>query len=191
MIGYSASGSKFSLHSLFRVIDWWLTVILVLRTWAVWDRNRRLFIMLSILYSIIFASTLTILVLVNKSSKCRRNVHAHFWFYGWFIPWQLVHHHIQNLNTRDVSWHIFPAKVKFSCWPYWCSGMLVSVKGLFRFPPSIENITSVADTHLTSCHPSMWAILVSTVGSAHFILLILDRSGVYTSLTTVVYRDGK
>jgi len=130
------------------------------------------------------------MVRVNKSTTCKWYFHAHSWLYGWFIPWQLVHHHIQD--TRDVSQHT-TAKVWFFSGPYWCFGMLVSVNMLFHFPSLIEEVTtSVVDTHVSSCHPSMWAILVSTVGPSHFILLILGRNGARsTPLTTVVYHDGK
>ena len=164
-------------------------MILTLRTWTVWNRNRCLSIILPILYSIFLALSFTIMVRVIKSSTCKWNFHAYSWLYGWFISWQSVHHHFQD--TRDVPWHM-AAKVWFFCGPYWYSGMLVSVKVPFHFPPLIEKITSVVDTHVDSCHPSMWAILVSTVSSSRFILLILGRNGARnTSLTTVVYRDGK
>jgi len=100
----------------------------------------------------------------------------------------MVLHNIQD--PKAVSW-CTAAKGLFFYGPYGCSGMLVSINVLFHFLPLLENVTSVVDTHVATCHPSMWAILVLTVGSPHLILLILDRGGGKTSLTTVVHRDGQ
>ena len=57
--------------------------------------------------------------------------------------------------------------------------------------PSSDWKYSIVDAHVGACHPSMWAILVLKIGSAHIIFSILDRGGGSTSLVKVVYRDGK
>jgi len=61
--------------------DWCLTVILTLRTWAVWDRNQRLSVILPILYSICWISGLVISVRVVDSTTCMSDFHSlsEFW----------------------------------------------------------------------------------------------------------------
>jgi Family of unknown function (DUF6533) len=64
-----------------------VTVILTFRTWAVWNGNQRLSIILPILYSLWWGSSLIIMVKPIHSNTCRWNFHAHSWLYGWFISW--------------------------------------------------------------------------------------------------------
>ena len=51
-------------------IDWCLTVILTIRTWAVWDRNQWLSIILPILYSVCWVADLFIMVRLINSTTC-------------------------------------------------------------------------------------------------------------------------
>jgi len=52
------------------VTDWRLPVILTLRTWSVWNRNKRLSIVLLILYNLSWASVLVIFVRFMNSVTC-------------------------------------------------------------------------------------------------------------------------
>ena len=56
--------------------DWSITVILTLRTWAVWDRNQWLSIILPILYSFCWISGLVISVQVVDSTTCKLDFHC-------------------------------------------------------------------------------------------------------------------
>jgi len=61
-------------------IHWFLTVILTLRTWAVWNRNRRLTIILPILYTLYCTSSFIVLVRWLNSVRTvtgKWNFHAH------------------------------------------------------------------------------------------------------------------
>jgi len=58
-------------------INWCLTVILTLRTWAVWNRNRRLTIILPTLYTLFCASSFIIVVRWVNSMTCKWNFCAH------------------------------------------------------------------------------------------------------------------
>ena len=80
VIGISASESKFILHFLFPFIFiGCLTVILMLRTWAVWNRNQRLTIILPIIYILFCTSGLIILVRYFNSITCKWNFNARSW----------------------------------------------------------------------------------------------------------------
>jgi hypothetical protein len=73
VVGTGASESMFDFHSLSRVV---LTgaqpiVLLTLRTWAVWNRNRRLSIILPILYFLVWGSCFVVLSLYLNSSTCK------------------------------------------------------------------------------------------------------------------------
>jgi len=57
-------------------IDSWLTVILTLRTWAVWNRDQRLSIILPIFYSLFVGSCFVIIIQVGNSVTCKWNFHA-------------------------------------------------------------------------------------------------------------------
>jgi len=61
--------------------DWRLTVILTIRTWAVWGRNQRLSIILPILYSLCWISGLVISVRIINSITCKSD------FYSLFESW--------------------------------------------------------------------------------------------------------
>ena len=67
--------------------DWYITVILGLRTWAVWNRNQCLSIILPILYTLCWGSALVIYVRLINYTTCKWNFHAHSCFSGWFIAW--------------------------------------------------------------------------------------------------------
>jgi len=58
-------------------IYWCLTVILTLRTWAVWNRSGRLTIILPILYTLYCTSGFIVLVLWHNSITSKWNFHAH------------------------------------------------------------------------------------------------------------------
>ena len=66
-------------------IDWYLTVILTLRAWAVWNRNRSLSIILPIIYSLCWGASLVITVRFTDFSKCKWNLHAHFLWMIYFM----------------------------------------------------------------------------------------------------------
>jgi len=57
-------------------IDRCRTVILTLRTWAAWNRHKRLSIILPILYSLFWGSSLVIIVQARISVKRKWNFHA-------------------------------------------------------------------------------------------------------------------
>ena len=82
IIGLAASESEFNQRSPFQVIDHYLTVILTLRTWAVWNRHRRLSVILPILYSLFWGLGLIIIVKATNSITCKWNFHARS---GWMI----------------------------------------------------------------------------------------------------------
>jgi len=94
--------------------------------------------------------------------------------------------HIQD--TRDVSWRA-QAKKLFFYGSYCLYGMLVSGSLLFKVPPIDSN--SIVNTHVGTCHQSMWAILVLKFSSTYLTFSVPDRDGGCTSLMTVVYRDGE
>jgi len=58
----------------------WLTVILTLRTWAVWNRHQRLSIILPIFYSLFVGSCFVIIIQVGNSVTCKWNFHARSWW---------------------------------------------------------------------------------------------------------------
>ena len=58
-------------------IHWCLTVVLTLRTWAVWNRNWRLTIILPILYTLFCSSSVIMLVRWVNSATGKRNLHAY------------------------------------------------------------------------------------------------------------------
>ena len=66
-------------------IYWCLIVILTLRTWAVWNRNQRLSIILPILYIVCWGSGLALVVRFINSTTCKWNFYAHSSLSGWFM----------------------------------------------------------------------------------------------------------
>jgi len=72
VLGLAASESKFSPPSLVSgCVNWQLPVILTLRTWAVWNRNRRLAIILLVLFTLIEGSSFVAISIYSNSVKCR------------------------------------------------------------------------------------------------------------------------
>ena len=63
-------------------IDWYLIVILTLRTWAVWNRGQYLSIILPILYTLFWGSGLFFDVRFHSSTTCKWKFHAHFRLLG-------------------------------------------------------------------------------------------------------------
>ena len=85
VIGLSASESKSKPAPLLPSrINWRLPVILTLRTWAVWNRNKRLSIILPILYSLCWVSCLVILVRFIDSITCKSDFYSVLEFPGCF-----------------------------------------------------------------------------------------------------------
>ena len=76
--------------------DWHLPLILTLRTWAVWNRNKRLSIILPILYILSWGSSIIILVQILDSFTCTSDLHFVPDFLGLFISRQLVLRPIQD-----------------------------------------------------------------------------------------------
>jgi len=68
-----------------RCIDWYLKVILTLRTWTVWDRNQFLSIILPILYTLCWGSSLVLEVRYHSSITCKWKFRAQSCLSGWFI----------------------------------------------------------------------------------------------------------
>ena len=62
--------------------DWRLLVILTLRTWAVWNRNKQLSIILLIFYNISWGSNIVILVRFLNSVTRTSNLHFVLDFLG-------------------------------------------------------------------------------------------------------------
>jgi hypothetical protein len=108
--------------------DWRLPVILTLRTWAVWNRNKLLSIILPILYNLSWGSALIILVRYIHSIKCMSDLLFVLDFLGRFISPQLVLRPIQD--SPGVSRHTL-TKMLFFHWSYCLSGTPVSVNMLF------------------------------------------------------------
>jgi len=118
--------------------DWCLPVILTLRTWAVWNRNKRLSIILLIFYNLSWGSSIFVLVRFLNSLVCMSDLHFVLDFLGWFISWQLVLRPIQD--SMDVSWRT-PVKILLFYGPYCLSGTPVSGNMLFGIIlPLIENV---------------------------------------------------
>ena len=63
---------------------WYLTVILTLRTWAVWERNSRLSIILPILYVLVWFPSYVITGIFIHSLKCTESVSC-LRFYGAYL----------------------------------------------------------------------------------------------------------
>ena len=70
-LGLAASESNRLLFLISSCIDWRLTVILTLRTWAVWNRDRRLSIILPIFFTLVEGSGFVIIGIYLNSIKCR------------------------------------------------------------------------------------------------------------------------
>jgi hypothetical protein len=66
--------------------DWWPTVLLTLRTLAMWNWNQRISIILPILYVLLWGSSFAILTLFLNSVICKRS-NPHLWLSSWFILW--------------------------------------------------------------------------------------------------------
>ena len=165
--------------------DWCLTVILTLRTWAVWNKNQHLTIILPILYTLCFGSCLVILVIFGDSMTCKWNFHAHSWwmvycmvvgappypgFKGCFITY--ASQNIMFIWVLLLAWDARKCKYIVKC-------------------PSSDWRGSIVNAHVGTCHPSVWEILVLKISLAQLMFSNLDQDGGNTSLMTVVYRDGK
>ena len=72
--GFASSERIFNFHPLLGVLpDWYLTVILTLRAWAVWNRNQRLAVILPILYTCIWSSNFVFLGIFLNSVTCKQS----------------------------------------------------------------------------------------------------------------------
>jgi hypothetical protein len=70
--GFALSERKFDFHPWLGVLpDWYPTVILTLRAWAVWKRNERLAVILPILYTCVWSSGFVLLSIFLKSVTCK------------------------------------------------------------------------------------------------------------------------
>ena len=166
-------------------INWYLTVILTLRTWAVWNRNQILSIVFPILYSLCWGSGLIMTVQFIKSFTCKWNLHAHFWWMIYFLlvgapPYPGFNECFLTQASQDMAilWVL----------------LVVWDAGRYKYIViccSSDWKGSIVDAHAGTCYPRMWANQVLKISSTHLIFLILDRKGGNTSLTTMVYRDGK
>ena len=84
-VGLAASESKFGFPFLvWGCVKWQLPVILTLRTWAVWNRNRRLTVILPILFTLSIGLSFVIMCIYYNSIKCRCS-DSQSWPSGWFI----------------------------------------------------------------------------------------------------------
>ena len=74
ILGLAASESRFDFQSLFRVVfNHYLTVILTIRTWAVWNRNKHLTIILPILFVLVWGSCFVFLGKFLVSMRCEHS----------------------------------------------------------------------------------------------------------------------
>ena len=142
--------------------DWRLPVILTLRTWAVWNRNKRLSVILPILLSIACVSCLVILVRFDKSITCTSDLHFVLDFPGWFWliyftvvgapPYPGFNGCLMTSANQDIGflwailliWDARKCEYAIQCH---CSS---DWKG------------SVANAHVGTCHPFLWEIPVLT-----------------------------
>jgi len=76
--------------------NWHVPVILTLRTWAVWDRNRWLTIILPILYNLCWGSGFVTLIRFINSITCTSDLCFVLDFPGWLISRQLFLRPIQD-----------------------------------------------------------------------------------------------
>lgn len=117
-------------------IDWCLTVILTLRTWAVWDQNPRLSIILPTLYVLLWVQSYIIVGIYVNSMKCKYS-ESDPWLSSWSISPQLMIHYIQD--SRGVSWRTpWATTILYFHGFYSLFGTLVSVNIHFNFSPLIE-----------------------------------------------------
>lgn len=72
--GFASSERKFDFRpSLGAFCDWYLTVILTLRAWAVSNRNERLVVILPILYTCVWSSNCVFLGIFLNSVTCKQS----------------------------------------------------------------------------------------------------------------------
>ena len=134
IVGVDASESEFNTSPVSSCINWYLKVILTLRTWTVWHRNEFLS---PILYTLCWGSSLILEVRYHSSTTCEWKFHAHSCLSGWLIAKQSFLRHIQD--SRDVSRYMLTKKL-FSYGSYCLSGMVVSINVSFNIPPLIGKV---------------------------------------------------
>ena len=144
--------------------DWHLPVILTLRTWTVWNRNKGLAIILSIFYSLACVSSLVNIVRFTNSLTCTSDLHFRSWL-SWVIyftavrapPYPGFNGCFLTYANQDIvfTWVILLIWDARKC------------EYAIQWHPSSDWKGSIVDAHVGSCLPSVWEFPVLTIGSAH------------------------
>jgi len=131
---------------------WCLPVILTLRTWAMWNRNQRLSVILPVLYSVCWGSALIITVRFGNSITSKWKLDARSW---WIIQYMVVgappYLGFKGCFVKSVNQNILSKWVLLLVWD------ARKCKCIIKFSSSNWK-GSIVDAPVGIRHPSMWAI---------------------------------
>ena len=164
-------------------------MILTLRTWAVWNRNQRLSIILPVLYSLCWGSGFIITLLFGKSITCEWNLDAlSWWIIYYMVVGALPYPGFKGCFVTYANQNILSIWVLLLFWDARKCEYIVKCS-------SSDWKGSIVDAHVGTRHPSMWAILGLKIGTVQLITLNLrqiwgkqrpNKSGLSRRLATII-----
>ena len=169
--------------------DWRLTVILTIRTWAVWGRNQWLSIILPILYTICWISGLVISVRVVDSTTCQSDFHS-------LSKLSLIYFMEDGAPPYPGFKGCFLTNTSPNTVFLW---VMLMVWDSRKFQHVIRCHPSSDWKGIQCCCCSFWFLPSGCVSNRGFdnrfsnglTFWMSDKEGGNSTLTRVVYRDGK